>query len=278
MAICHLPHAAAKKEGREWVQWLAWKMYHNEEAGLPKEVVGLVLDAMVKEHFRGPHELLSWKNLTVATGEMLHPLTRHAGPKHSAKAKNEWNKDDAFFEDFEQEVARANVLPNIIFRITDPKFPKQTVIVPYPIDFKDHIHRILHLEILIHIRWATGADTYPIELYRLQDNIANLKTWFPKLKSVRITIDHPQRGRSRARLPAGLTGAATRISEELEKLIIEYRKLDIGEKYFWYDEQAQWRLTNAKSWQSAEYPETDMREKKIEEVVEEVLQYVIVRV
>ncbi|KAK4543793.1 hypothetical protein LTR36_004826 [Oleoguttula mirabilis] len=269
----------AREEARQWMHKVAGKIYFGENAGLPNEIVDHVLDAMAVAQNCNLPPLETMKGLREATAAMLIPLARCVWSRYGKIETNAFDKSDVFFKLFEQCVAREHVLPNSILRVCNPIFPKnaQSTNLPYPADFKDSINRILHLEVVINIGSSGGGDVYPVQLFRLQDHIADLAFFFPKLKSICVTIDHPQQRRMRARLPAGLSGAATTMDEELKKLIAEYQKLEVGMKYLWYDRCSKWRSATARSFREPIRAENDVREMELDEVVSQVLHQRVLR-
>lgn len=80
-----------------------------------------------------------------------------------------------------------------------------------------------------------------------------------------LYIRQPTQGRLRARLPKGLRGKATTMREEMEKVLEEYRKLEVEKKGLWFSAENVWCL-------EAETKEVDMRGREGEEVVGKVLE------
>ena len=60
-------------------------------------------------------------------------------------------------------------------------------------------------------------------------------------------------------MPLGLGGRCTTLAEELEKLLVEYAKLEVEERYFWY---------SIKDWQlQKDQKEVDMRGEEVDKAV-----------
>ncbi|KAF7192148.1 hypothetical protein HII31_06534 [Pseudocercospora fuligena] len=100
-------------------------------------------------------------------------------------------------------------------------------VVPTP--WKPHVHEIKHLELTTRLMDYSSTRYYPVELFKAQDHIANLKEWFPELQSVTFTIIEGT-DKQRDYLKRGTSQQTTTLAAEIEKIVEEMQKLDVPKK------------------------------------------------
>jgi len=144
---------------------------------MPAEIADKIIQHIVEKEYKGlPVEWSNGNKLLQVAQDLLRPISIHADAISSMH-----RIDDAYrsyIESFTARVATEILLPTTVLQIRNPSFPKATTpnVLSTPISLEPHKNHILHLDVVVRISSAAGADYYPIELYRLQDNIAKLKT------------------------------------------------------------------------------------------------------
>ncbi|KAK6387952.1 hypothetical protein LTR65_008270 [Meristemomyces frigidus] len=120
--------------------------------------------------------------------------------------------------------------------INSPKFPTtgRPHDSPMPIDFAEHVLRLRHIDLIINVSGNGHSDVYPVELFKLQGNIAQLKRYFPNLETVVVEIRKTGRGRLRARMPVTDGQQYTSMAVEMLKIVEAFRLLECGGRYVCY--------------------------------------------
>lgn len=148
-------------------------------------------------------------------------------------------KPEGTFEDLNQltrkykaEVEEAIIKLSIIMHPVQFPTPEQATRLPYPAFLSSRVHYIHHMRLSIVIP-PFGSAWYPSPLFKIQDQIAKLKTWLPSLKTLALDVINkatddvdlsskqlmerlPKRGR-------------TTLQAEVAKIAIEVKKMDLKE-------------------------------------------------
>lgn len=228
---------------------------------LPIELAEMVVDRVTKSGFPGAAEWKETSQVEEAADDLFGRMELAA-----REMREEHGQTTESFEAVAAAVRKRAVeglIKSTTFSIRSPRFPTSTnpTRLPFASGLSIHAKHIHHVEMLLSVGQGDGpTEAYPLDLFAVQDNISNLKTWLPNLKSVVIEVKKLGCGQVRARLTASGGQVHTTMREEITKLVEAFKVLDCGEKLICYLHRIQYRGD-----------EVGMQGAELDEVVEAVM-------
>ncbi|EME80575.1 uncharacterized protein MYCFIDRAFT_177514 [Pseudocercospora fijiensis CIRAD86] len=203
--------------------------------------------------------------ITEIANEILEKVNSQIVDMHAEHTMT-FNAQEIVSENVEEAI---KLIPQLCTYILPANFPSRnsaaTEVVPTFL--QPQIHNIKHLELSTRVVGSDGtARYYPVELFKAQDHIANLGSWFPELQSLAFTIVDGTKGQRRY-FKRGFSQQDTTFAAEVEKIVEQMLKLDVAEMGirlcisnvpYWTEHTYDWYHAEKQSaWDDASEVDTD---------------------